>query len=65
MGGCLAIRAASLEPRVQRVIAFDVMLDFFKCVISRRGKIAQLLIMVLVNLRSSGIKLALKNLFHI
>jgi pimeloyl-ACP methyl ester carboxylesterase len=28
LGGCLAIRAAAFEPRVKRVIAFDVLTDF-------------------------------------
>ena len=31
LGGCLAIRAAALEPRVHRVVAFDVLSDFFGC----------------------------------
>jgi alpha-beta hydrolase superfamily lysophospholipase len=31
LGGCLAIRAAALEPRVHRVVAFDVLSDFFDC----------------------------------
>jgi pimeloyl-ACP methyl ester carboxylesterase len=29
LGGCLAIRAAAHEPRVRRVVAFDVLTDFF------------------------------------
>lgn len=29
LGGYIAIRAASQEKRVQRVIAYDVMMDFF------------------------------------
>jgi alpha-beta hydrolase superfamily lysophospholipase len=29
LGGCLAIRAAAFEPRVRRVVAFDVLSDFF------------------------------------
>jgi hypothetical protein len=33
-GGYLAIRAAAFEPRIKRVVAFDVMLDFFRCVTS-------------------------------
>jgi len=53
LGGYLAVRAASLEPRVQRVIAYDVMLDFFECVTSRRGKVAESLMTGLVKLRSS------------
>jgi len=31
LGGCLAIRAAALEPRVRRVVAFDVLSDFLGC----------------------------------
>lgn len=53
LGGYLAIRAASLEKRIQRVIADDVMLDFFACVTSRRGKIAGFFIKGLVRLRWS------------
>jgi pimeloyl-ACP methyl ester carboxylesterase len=53
LGGYLAIRAASLERRIQRTIADDVMLDFFACVTSRRGKIAAFLIKGLVRLRWS------------
>jgi alpha-beta hydrolase superfamily lysophospholipase len=28
LGGCLAIRAAAFEPRIRRVVAFDVLTDF-------------------------------------
>ena len=31
LGGCLAIRTAAHEPRVRRVVAFDVLSDFFEC----------------------------------
>jgi len=31
LGGCLALRAAAFEPRVRRVVAFDVLFDFFDC----------------------------------
>jgi len=31
LGGCLAIRASAFEPRVRRVVAFDVLSDFFEC----------------------------------
>jgi pimeloyl-ACP methyl ester carboxylesterase len=37
LGGCLALRAAAFEPRVTAVVAFDVLSDFFECVVSRRG----------------------------
>ena len=53
LGGYLAIRAAFMEKRIQRVIAYDVMLDFFACVTSRRGKIAAFLIKGLVGLKWS------------
>lgn len=53
LGSYLAIRAASLEARVQRVIAYDVMLDFFECVTSRRGKITEFLLKSFVKLKLS------------
>lgn len=37
LGGCLATRAAAKEPRVKRVIADDVLEDFFGCLASRLG----------------------------
>ena len=51
LGGYLAMRAAAFEPRIKRVVAFDVMLDFFQCVTSRRGVIAEFAINALVRLR--------------
>ena len=53
LGGYLALRAASLEPRIKRVNAYDVMLDFFACVTSRRGKVAAYLVKGLVSIRLS------------
>jgi pimeloyl-ACP methyl ester carboxylesterase len=53
LGGCLALRAAAFEPRVKRAVAFDVMLDFFTCITSRRGKLAEAAIGTLVQLRAS------------
>jgi len=32
LGGCLAIRAAAFEPRVRRVVAFDVLVDLFDAI---------------------------------
>ncbi len=55
LGGCLAVRAAAFEPRVKRVVAFDVMLDFFQCITSRRGRAAQAAITTLVRLRLATI----------
>lgn len=51
LGGCLALRAAAFEPRIKRVVAFDVMLDFFQCITSRRGRLAEAAIILLVRLR--------------
>lgn len=55
LGGYLAIRAAALEKRIQRVIAYDVMLDFFACITSRRGRAIELFIRGLVRLKRSSI----------
>ena len=35
LGGCLALRAAAKEPRIERVILCDVLEDFFDCLSSR------------------------------
>jgi pimeloyl-ACP methyl ester carboxylesterase len=53
LGGYLAIRAAANEPRIKRVVAFDVMLDFFQCVTSRRGKLVENALSALVHLSLS------------
>jgi len=34
LGGCLVMRAAAFEPRVRRVIAWDIMTDFYRCMTS-------------------------------
>ena len=53
LGGYLAIRAAAFEPRIERVVAYDVMLDFFQCIASRRGRVAEVALNTLVRLRFS------------
>ncbi len=35
LGGCLSIRAAAYEPRVRRVVANDVMTDFYEAVVGQ------------------------------
>ncbi len=40
LGGCLAPRAAAFEPRIRRVVAFDVLDDFFDCFAARAGDAA-------------------------
>jgi hypothetical protein len=40
LGGCLAMRAAAFEPRVTRVVAFDVLSDFGACLRRQLGAVA-------------------------
>lgn len=54
LGGYLAIRAAAFEPRIKRVVAYDVMLDFFQCVTSRRGKLVENALNTMVHLGLSA-----------
>jgi pimeloyl-ACP methyl ester carboxylesterase len=54
LGGYLAVRAAAFEPRIKRVVAYDVMLDFFQCVTSRRGKLIEGALNALVGLGLSA-----------
>lgn len=54
LGGYLAVRAAAFEPRIKRVVAYDVMLDFFQCVTSRRGKLAEKALNALAHLGLSA-----------
>ncbi len=41
LGGCLVIRAAAFEPRVRRVVAFDVLSDFQECMIRQAPEAAR------------------------
>ena len=43
LGGCLAVRAAAYEPRVARVVAFDVLTDFLECMLRQTPAAARLL----------------------
>ncbi len=43
MGGCLALRAAALEPRVERVVAYDVFLDWMDTTLEKLKPIAPVL----------------------
>ncbi len=44
LGGYLALRAAAFEPRIARVVAYDIMYDFFDCVASRKGAVLRAVI---------------------
>ncbi len=39
LGGYLALRAAAYEKRIKKVIAYDVIYNFFDCVMSKQGKL--------------------------
>jgi pimeloyl-ACP methyl ester carboxylesterase len=53
MGGCLALRAAALEPRIRRVIAYDVFFDWWGTTFEKLKPIAPLL-KFLLNSGASG-----------
>jgi hypothetical protein len=54
MGGCLALRAAAFEPRIQRVIAYDVFFDWMSTTLEKLKPVAPLL-KFLLNSRASGL----------
>nr|WP_241262923.1 alpha/beta hydrolase [Parahaliea mediterranea] len=55
LGGCLATRAAAKEPRVKRVIADDVLEDFFGCLASRLGKRQARVLQTLLDLGANAL----------
>ena len=44
LGGYLAVRAAAFDTRIKRVVAFDVMYDFYDCMAKRNTSIANILL---------------------
>jgi pimeloyl-ACP methyl ester carboxylesterase len=52
-GGCLALRAAALEPRIRQVVAYDVFLDWMDTTLSKLKPIAPL-IRLLLKIRAAG-----------
>lgn len=53
LGGGLALRAAAFEPRVRRVVAFDVLDDFLDCIAHARGPALGLLLRLGLALRAA------------
>ena len=53
MGGCFALRAAALEPRIRRVIAYDVFFDWMGTTLEKLKPVAPLL-KFLLNSGASG-----------
>ncbi len=55
LGGCLALRAAALEPRVARVVAYDVLTNFFDATLRQTRPQLRGLLKVLLRLRAARI----------
>jgi len=53
LGGCLAIRAAAFEPRVRRVVAFDVLSDCLGCMAVQHPGPAVLVARILLAARAT------------
>ena len=52
MGGCLAMRAAAFEPRVDRVVAFDILTDFFDVNLRQTNPVIRSLLAGLIRVRA-------------
>jgi pimeloyl-ACP methyl ester carboxylesterase len=53
LGGYLAPRAGAFDKRISRVIAYDVIYDFFGCIAAARGELFEAIIRGLVKLRAA------------
>lgn len=53
LGGCLVLRAAAFEPRVQRVIAFDVLTNFLDVALRQTGAAPRAGLNVLLALKAA------------
>lgn len=59
MGGYFAIRSAAFEPRVQRVIAYDIFFDSFECNLRQMPDSLRNALIVLLRLKLDGLVNAL------
>jgi pimeloyl-ACP methyl ester carboxylesterase len=55
LGGYLAPRAAAFDTRIKRVVAYDVIYDFFGCVASTRGKLFEYAVRILTAMKAGPI----------
>lgn len=55
MGGCLVIRAAAFEPRVERVVAYDIYPDSLDVNLRQVKPLVQVLLKTLLNLRATAV----------
>jgi len=53
LGSYLALRAAAFDNRIARVIAYDVLYDFFKVISSAKGKTTQKVLNFFLSIRAS------------
>ena len=53
LGGCLALRAAALEPRVTRVVAYDVLANFLDSILRQIGTLRRASLKVLLRLNAA------------
>ncbi len=55
LGGCLVVRAAAFEPRVRRVVAFDVLFDFLDATLHARSRLVRGIARALLGLRAGPV----------
>jgi len=55
LGGGLVIRAAAFEPRISRVVAFDILDDFFEVIARQIGRGVRIPLRALLTARARGI----------
>ncbi len=52
-GGWLVLRAAAFEPRVSRIIAFDIIYDYYECFFSKKNFLARSIFKLMLRTRAS------------
>jgi len=55
LGGCLVMRAAPFEPRVERVVAFDILTDFSEVVLRQTKPLLRKLLGIFLKLGASAL----------
>jgi pimeloyl-ACP methyl ester carboxylesterase len=55
MGGCLVLRAAAFEPRVERVVAYDILTNFLAVNLRQVNSLLRELLKVHLNLRAAAV----------
>ena len=54
LGGCLVLRAAALEPRVEHVVAYDALANFLDVVLLQTNALPRMCLKLLLNLRAAS-----------